>query len=177
MGYIRLTAPFDKAELAKLRVGDRVLLDGAIYTARDAGHKRMYDAILSDGALPINLDGQAIYYVGACFDKNGKPLSAGPTTSMRMDKYAPTLYDNGVGASIGKGDRGQAVYDAIVRNKAVYLCAIGGAGATYADCIKSSTLIAYGELGTEAMYRFEVENFPLIVGIDACGNSIFKNKL
>ena len=177
MEYIRLTAPFDKAELAKLRAGDRVLLSGVIYTARDAGHKRMYDAILGGGELPISLEGQGIYYVGACFDKSGKPISAGPTTAMRMDKYAPTLYDNGVGASIGKGDRGQAVYDAIVRNKAVYLCAIGGAGATYADCIKSSTLVAYGELGTEAMYKFEVENFPLIVAIDGEGNSIFRSRV
>ncbi len=171
MDYIRLTAPFDKSELAKLKAGDRVLLDGIIYTARDAGHKRMYDAVLSGGE-PIELNGQAIYYVGACFDKNGKPISAGPTTAMRMDKYAPVLYDNGVGASIGKGDRSQAVYDAIIKNKAVYLCAIGGAGATYADCIKGSRLIA-SELGTEAMYRFEVKDFPLIVAIDIDGNTIF----
>ena len=172
MDYIRLTAPFDKSELAKLKAGDRVLLDGIIYTARDAGHKRMYDAISGGGELPIELNGQAIYYVGACFDKNGKPISAGPTTAMRMDKYAPVLYDNGVGASIGKGDRSQAVYDAIIKNKAVYLCAIGGAGATYADCIKGSRLIAYSELGTEAMYRFEVKDFPLIVAIDIDGNTI-----
>ena len=176
MEYIRLTAPFDKSELLKLCAGDRVLLDGVIYTARDAGHKRMYDAILGGGELPISLEGQGIYYVGACFDKDGKPISAGPTTAMRMDKYAPTLYDNGIGASIGKGDRGQGVYDAIIRNKAVYLCAIGGAGATYADCIKRSELVSYGELGTEAMYKFEVESFPLIVAIDSKGNSIFRNK-
>ena len=175
MEYKRLSAPFNKEELSTLKAGDRILLDGVIYTARDAGHKRMYDALLNGGELPIALDGQAIYYVGACFDISGKPISAGPTTAMRMDKYAPTLYDNGVGASIGKGDRGQAVYDAIKRNKAVYLCAIGGAGATYADCIKSSELIAYSELGTEAMYRFEVKDFPLIVAIDSDGNSIFIN--
>lgn len=174
MEYIRITAPFDKAELAKLKAGDRVLLSGNIYTARDAGHKRMYEAIAQGGELPISLKGQGIYYVGACFDKDGKPISAGPTTAMRMDKYAPALYDCGVLASIGKGDRGSEVYDAIVRNKAVYLCAIGGAGATYADAIKSSELVAYGELGTEAMYKFTVQDFPLIVAIDAEGNSIFK---
>lgn len=174
MEYIRITAPFDRAQAEKLKAGDRVLLDGIIYTARDAGHKRIYNAILSGNGLPISLEGQAIYYVGACFDGAGKPISAGPTTAMRMDKYAPTLYDNGLAASIGKGDRGSAVYDAIVRNRAVYLCAIGGAGATYADCIKSSELIAYPELGTEAMYRFEVKDFPLIVAIDCEGNSIFK---
>lgn len=175
MEYLRLTAPFDKKELATLRAGDRILLDGVIYTARDAGHKKMYDVILGGGEPPISLNGQGIYYVGACFGGDGNPISAGPTTAMRMDKYASVLYDNGVGASIGKGDRGQAVYDAIVRNGAVYLCAIGGAGATYADCIRRAELIAYGELGTEAMYKFEVESFPLIVAIDSGGNSIFKN--
>ena len=170
-----MTAPFDRERIEKLKAGDRVLLTGTIYTARDAGHKRIYDAILSGNELPISLKGQAIYYVGACFDGSGKPISAGPTTAMRMDKYAPTLYDNGLMASIGKGDRGQSVYDAIVRNKALYLCAIGGAGAIYADCIKCSELIAYPELGTEAMYRFEVNDFPLIVAIDCEGNSIFKH--
>ena len=174
MEYKRISAPFDKSVLATLKAGDRVLLDGVIYTARDAGHKRIYDAILQGGDLPISLEGQGMYYVGACFDKTGKPISAGPTTAMRMDKYAPTLYDNGVGASIGKGDRAKEVYDAIVRNGAVYLCAIGGAGATYAHCIKSASLVAYEELGTEAMYRFEIKDFPLIVAIDSNGNSVFK---
>lgn len=175
MQYKRISAPFDKAELAELNAGDRVLLNGIIYTARDAGHKRMYDAINSGGALPISLKGQGIYYVGACFDLSGKPISAGPTTAMRMDKYAPTLYDNGIGASIGKGDRSKEVYDAIVRNGAVYLCAIGGAGAVYAHAIKRSSLVAFEELGTEAMYKFEVQDFPLIVAIDSKGNSVFKH--
>lgn len=172
-GYKRISAPFDKAELATLKAGDRVLLNGYIYTARDAGHKRMYEAILSGGELPISLKGQGIYYVGACFDKAGKPISAGPTTAMRMDKYAPLLYDKGVAASIGKGDRAREVYDAIVRNGAVYLCAVGGAGAVYADCIKSVELVAYPDLGTESMYRFEVKDFPLIVAVDSKGDSVF----
>ncbi|MDE6060548.1 MAG: FumA C-terminus/TtdB family hydratase beta subunit [Clostridia bacterium] len=170
--YKRLSAPFDKAVLSELRAGDRVLLDGVIFTARDAAHKRLFEGIQNGTQLPIELDGQGIYYVGACF-KDGKPISAGPTTAMRMDKYAPTLYDNGLAASIGKGDRGQAVYDAIVRNGGVYLAAIGGAGATYADSIKSSTLIAYPELGTEAIYRFEIKDFPLIVAIDTNGNNVY----
>ena len=172
MNYKNLTAPFDKAELATLNAGDRVRLSGVIYTARDAGHKRMFDAINCGGELPIDLNGQGIYYVGAC-SKGGKPISAGPTTAMRMDKYAPTLYDNGVLASIGKGDRGDDVYRAIVRNGAVYLAAIGGAGATYADCITCSSLVAYPELGTEAMYKFEIKDFPLIVAIDSRGGSIY----
>lgn len=174
MSFIKLKAPLDKEEISKLKAGDRVHLCGEIYTARDAGHKRLFDALACGAELPIALKGQAIYYVGACFDGDGKPVSAGPTTAMRMDKYAPALYDNGVGASIGKGDRGENVYEAIRRNKAVYLCAVGGAGAIYADCIKKSELIAYPELGTEAMYRFTVEDFPLIVAIDSAGNSIFK---
>ena len=170
--YKRLSAPFDKAALSELKAGDRVYLDGVIFTARDAAHKRLFDGIQNGAQLPIELDGQGIYYVGACF-KDGKPISAGPTTAMRMDKYAPTLYDNGLSVSIGKGDRGQAVYDAIVRNGGVYLAAIGGAGATYADSIKDSTLIAYPELGTEAIYRFEVKNFPLIVAIDSKGDNVY----
>ena len=173
--YIRISAPFCDEEILKLRAGDRVLLNGAIYTARDAGHKRFCDAIACGAELPFDLNGQGIYYVGACFDNTGKPISAGPTTAMRMDKYAPILYDCGVKASIGKGDRSKEVYDAIVRNGAMYLCAIGGAGAIYADCIKSATLIANADLGTEATYRFEVEDFPLIVAIDCKGNSVFKN--
>ena len=170
--YKRLSTPFDKAVLSELKAGDRVYLDGVIFTARDAAHKRLFEGIQNGAQLPIELDGQGIYYVGACF-KDGKPISAGPTTAMRMDKYAPTLYDNGLAVSIGKGDRGQAVYDAIVRNGGVYLAAIGGAGATYADSIKDSTLIAYPELGTEAIYRFEVKNFPLIVAIDSKGNNVY----
>lgn len=173
MNWKRINAPFEKEELTKLTAGDRVLLSGCIYTARDAAHKRIYEGLLSGAELPLSLENQGIYYVGACF-KDGAPISAGPTTAMRMDRYAPTLYDSGLAASIGKGDRGEGVYETIVKNGGVYLAAIGGAGATYADCIKRAELIAYPELGTEAIYKFEIENFPLIVGIDSRGNSIYK---
>lgn len=176
MEWKYINAPFDRDEIAALKAGDRVRLNGIIFTARDAGHKRIYEALQTGGELPISLDGQGIYYVGACF-KDGKPISAGPTTAMRMDKYAPTLYDNGVVASIGKGDRCEEVYEAIKRNGAVYFASVGGAGAIYADCIKSAGLIAYPELGTEAMYRFEVCDFPLIVAIDSKGNSVYKKNI
>lgn len=168
----KINAPFDREELSKLCVGDRALLSGYIYTARDAAHKRIYEGLLNGTELPISLENQGIYYVGACF-KDGTPISAGPTTAMRMDKYAPTLYDNGLAASIGKGDRGQSVYEAIKNNGGVYFAAIGGAGATYAHSIKRATLIAYPELGTEAIYKFEIEDFPLIVAIDSRGNSVY----
>ncbi|MDE6302309.1 MAG: FumA C-terminus/TtdB family hydratase beta subunit [Clostridia bacterium] len=174
MDWKYINAPFDRKELSELVAGDRVRLSGVIYTARDAGHKRMFDAINNGGELPIDLNGQGIYYVGACF-KDGKPISAGPTTAMRMDKYAPTLYDNGVAASIGKGDRSKEVYEAAVRNGGVYFASIGGAGAMYADCIERASLVAFPELGTEAMYKFEIKDFPLIVAIDSKGGSIYKH--
>jgi len=165
MNWKSISAPFDKAAIAALNAGDRVKLSGAVYTARDAAHKRLFEALQNGTELPVSLKGQGIYYVGACF-KDGSPISAGPTTAMRMDKYAPSLYDNGVAASIGKGDRAREVYDAIVRNGGIYFAAIGGAGAIYADCIKSARLVSYPELGTEAIYEFEVKDFPLIVAID-----------
>jgi len=172
MDWKRVNAPFDRNELASLRAGDRVLLSGTIYTARDAAHKRLFEGLASKAELPIPLDGQAIYYVGACF-KDGEPISAGPTTAMRMDKYAPSLYDSRLAASIGKGDRNEEVYRAIGRNGGVYFAAIGGAGAMYADCIKHSELIAYPELGTEAIYKFCIEDFPLIVAVDRNGGSVY----
>lgn len=167
-----LSAPFSKDKLASLKAGDFVLLSGKVLTARDAAHKRIVKE-LEDGTLAFNLKDEIIFYVGPCF-KDGKLTACGPTTAMRMDAYAPTLFENGVSAVIGKGDRGQAVYDSIVKNGCVYFAAIGGAGATYGKAVKSVELLAYEDLGPEAVRVFDVEDMPLIVAIDAEGNSIFK---
>lgn len=169
-----LKVPFDKKDIEKLNAGDSVTLCGKILTGRDAAHKRLFECIRNGNKPPVDLSGQAIYYVGPC-RKDGVIVSAGPTTSMRMDAYAPTLYDEGVFATIGKGDRSKQVYDAIVRNKCVYLAVIGGAGALYAKCIKDAKVLAYDDLGTEAIYEFDVENFDCIVAIDCNGETIYKN--
>ena len=171
-----LKVPFDKDETKALVAGDRVYLTGKIMTGRDAAHKRLFECIKKGEPLPVDLKGQAIYYVGPC-RKDGKIVSAGPTTSMRMDAFAPTLYDEGVLATIGKGDRSKEVYDAIVRNGGVYLASVGGAGALYAQCIKSAKVLAYEDLGTEAIYEFDVENMPCIVAIDSEGRTIYQNSL
>lgn len=168
-----LTLPLSAEDAEALRAGDYVRLSGTLYTARDAAHKRMYACIAKGAPLPVNLSGQAIYYVGPCFSADGKPTGAGPTTSGRMDAYAPALYDCGVRATIGKGDRSPTVYEAIKRNKALYLCAVGGAGALYAKAITSFRTAAYDDLGTEAIRQMEVKDFPVIVGIDSRGESIF----
>lgn len=169
----KLKTPLDKSEIAKLNVGDVVYITGRLLTGRDAAHKRIFDALKNGEELPVEIEGQTIYYVGPC-EKDGKVLSAGPTTSMRMDAYAPLLYDEGVVATIGKGDRNKDVYDAIKRNGGVYLAAIGGAGALYASKIKSSRVLAYCDLGTEAVHEFQVEDFPCVVAIDANGNGIYE---
>ena len=168
----KLKTPLDKSQIVKLNVGDVVYITGRLLTGRDAAHKRIFDALKNGEELPVEIKGQAIYYVGPC-EKDGKVLSAGPTTSMRMDAYAPLLYDEGVVATIGKGDRNEDVYDAIKRNGGVYLAAIGGAGALYASKIKSSRVLAYSDLGTEAVHEFQVEDFPCVVAIDAKGNGIY----
>ncbi len=172
-GFKHITLPISAEVAATLTAGDYVMLNGAMYTARDAAHKRMAGCLAADEPLPVDLSGETVYYVGPCFDKNGNPKGAGPTTSGRMDAYAPALYDAGVRATVGKGDRSPAVYDAIKRNGALYLCAIGGAGALYAKAMVSVHTAAYGDLGTEAIRRMEVRDFPVIVGIDQHGNSIF----
>ena len=172
-GFKHITLPISAEAAATLTAGDYVMLNGAMYTARDAAHKRMPGCLAADEPLPVDLSGETVYYVGPCFDKNGNPKGAGPTTSGRMDAYAPALYDAGVRATVGKGDRSPAVYDAIKRNGALYLCAIGGAGALYAKAMVSVHTAAYGDLGTEAIRRMEVRDFPVIVGIDQHGNSIF----
>lgn len=168
-----ITSPISEEDAKALRAGDYLLLSGELFTARDAAHKRMYEAKTSGAALPVKTEGASIFYVGPCFDKDGRPTGAGPTTSGRMDAYAPLLYDCGVRATIGKGDRSPAVYDAIKRNGALYLCAIGGAGALYAKAILSLETVAYPELGTEAVRKMRVKDMPVIVGIDSLGNSIF----
>ena len=172
-GFKHITLPISAEAAATLTAGDYVMLNGAMYTARDAAHKHMAGCLAADEPLPVDLSGETVYYVGPCFDKNGNPKGAGPTTSGRMDAYAPALYDAGVRATVGKGDRSPAVYDAIKRNGALYLCAIGGAGALYAKAMVSVHTAAYGDLGTEAIRRMEVRDFPVIVGIDQHGNSIF----
>lgn len=169
----KLKTPLDKSQITKLNVGDVVYITGRLLTGRDAAHKRIFDVLKNGEELPVEIKGQTIYYVGPC-EKDGKVLSAGPTTSMRMDAYAPLLYDEGVVATIGKGDRNEDVYDAIKRNGGVYLAAIGGAGALYASKIKSSRVLAYSDLGTEAVHEFQVEDFPCVVAIDANGNGIYE---
>lgn len=176
LNFKRINLPFDDEDIRALRAGDYVMLSGTLYTGRDAAHKRLCDALAAGGALPVDLKGHTLYYVGPCFDGEGKPVGAGPTTSMRMDAYAPALYAYGVRATIGKGDRGENVYDAIRKCGGVYLCAIGGAGALYAKAIESWKKIAYPDLGTEAVHEMVVKDFPVIVGIDSGGNSIFPNR-
>lgn len=164
----------DSKALRSLTAGEAVGLSGILFTARDAAHKRLFNALNSGDKMPIELNNATLFYVGPIFDKDGKAVSAGPTTAMRMDAYAPTLYSGGVAASIGKGDRSKAVYDAIRSNDAVYLAAVGGAGALYGEAIVSAAeCVAYPELGTEAIYKLSVKNFPVIVAIDAQGNTIF----
>lgn len=174
--FKHITLPIGEDDVRALRAGDYLLLSGTLYTGRDAAHKRLCDTLSAGGTLPVDLRGQTMYYVGPCFDCDGKPVGAGPTTSMRMDAYAPALYAYGVRATIGKGDRGENVYEAIRKCGGVYLCAIGGAGALYAKAIESWEKIAYPDLGTEAIHKMVVKDFPVIVGIDSGGNSIFPNR-
>ncbi len=157
-----------------LRAGDRVLLSGTVYTARDAAHKRIVGLLRNNEPLPFEINGASVYYAGPTPAPNGLPIgSCGPTTSSRMDPYAPLLLDKGLAAMIGKGPRSKAVVDSIVKNGAVYLCAIGGAGALAAQCITECEVIAFDDLGCESVKRLVFEDFPLIVGIDSHGNSLF----
>ena len=170
-----ITAPIDRETLKSLHAGDYVYISGTIYTARDAAHKRMIETLDEGRELPLDLKDNVIYYMGPSPARQGRPIgSAGPTTASRMDKYAPTLLDLGLKGMIGKGKRSQAVKDAIVRNKAVYFAAIGGAGALLSQRIKSSEVIAYDDLGTEAIRRLEVEDFPVIVVIDSEGTDLYE---
>lgn len=173
-----IKAPISKEVSRKLRAGDYVYITGTIYTARDAAHKRMDDALKNGENLPVDMVGQTIYYMGPSPAREGRPIgSAGPTTASRMDKYAPDLLDLGLKGMIGKGKRSQAVIDGIVRNGAVYFAAVGGAGAILSKCIKKSTVIAYDDLGTEAIRELEVENLPVIVVIDSEGNNLYETAI
>lgn len=190
-----ITVPFSEEELKNLHSGDYVYLTGTIYSARDAAHKRMYDAICAkkdkypevdytgaklyeDKILPLDITGNTIYYLGPTPAKEGQVIgSAGPTTSSRMDKYTPLLLSKGLKGMIGKGKRSKEVIDAIIENKAVYFAAVGGAGALLSKCIKKSEVIAYDDLGTEAIREMYVEDFPCIVVIDSEGNNLYETAI
>ena len=173
---IKLTSPIEKKALLELKAGDMVSISGTIYTARDAAHKRMDEALSSGNKLPFDVNGNIIYYMGPSPAREGQVIgSAGPTTASRMDKYTPRLLDLGLSAMIGKGKRSPEVHEAIIRNKAVYFAAIGGAGALLSKCIKSCEVIAYDDLGTEAIRKLTVEDFPCIVVIDSTGKDLYNN--
>lgn len=173
-----IRAPFDAAEVRKLKSGDYVYISGTIYTARDAAHKRMQEALDKGESLPLTMAHNVIYYMGPSPAREGRPIgSAGPTTASRMDKYAPALLDMGLAGMIGKGKRSDAVKEAIVRNGAVYLAAVGGAGALLSKSILSSEVIAYEDLGTEAIRKLEVKDFPAIVVIDSEGNNLYETAI
>jgi len=173
-----INVPLSKEDALSLKSGDYVYLTGTIYTARDAAHKRMYEALEKNESLPLDVEGNVIYYMGPSPAREGRAIgSAGPTTASRMDKYAPSLLDLGLRGMIGKGKRSQAVIDGIVRNGAVYFAAIGGAGAILSKAIKKSEVIAYDDLGTEAIRKLEVENFPVVVVIDSEGNNLYETSV
>ena len=170
----QIKAPLQTEEIKDLRAGDFVYITGTVYCARDAAHKRMSEALQRGEELPIPLKDQVIYYMGPSPAREGRVIgSAGPTTAGRMDKYAPALLDLGLKGMIGKGKRTPAVRDAMIRNEAVYFAAIGGAGALLSKCITASEVVAYDDLGTEAIRKLEVSNFPAIVVMDAKGNSLY----
>ena len=173
-----ISAPVGRETAEELRAGDYVYITGTIYTARDAAHKRMQETLQRGEALPLEMKENVIYYMGPSPAREGRPIgSAGPTTASRMDKYAPELLDLGLGAMIGKGKRSQEVKDAIVRNGSVYFAAVGGAGALLSKCILSSEVIAYDDLGTEAIRKLQVKDFPVIVVIDSEGNNLYETAI
>ena len=169
-----INAPLNEDITKSLHSGDMVYITGTIYTARDAAHKRMYEALRAGNELPFDIKNNIIYYMGPSPAREGRPIgSAGPTTASRMDKYAPKLLDLGQKGMIGKGRRSEAVRDAIIRNKAVYFAAVGGAGALLSKAIVSSKVVAYDDLGTEAIRELEVKDFPVIVVIDKEGRNLY----
>ena len=173
-----INAPISDADARSLRAGDYVYITGTIYTARDAAHKRMQEALDEGKELPMELSNNIIYYMGPSPAREGRPIgSAGPTTASRMDKYAPKFLDLGLKGMIGKGKRTQAVKDAMIRNGAVYFAAVGGAGALLSKCIKESEIVAYEDLGAEAIRKLRVENFPVIVVMDCEGNNLYETAI
>lgn len=171
----RIQVPLQEKDIEKLRAGDYVYLTGTIYTARDAAHKRMYESMKKGETLPIELKGNVLYYLGPSPAREGQVIgSAGPTTSSRMDKYTPDMLDAGLKGMVGKGKRSPEVVEAIKRNHAVYFAAVGGAGALLAQCIKEAQVVAYEDLGTEAIRRLYIEDLPVIVVIDKEGNNLYE---
>lgn len=172
---VRLTMPLRREEVKRLKAGDRVLLNGKMLTGRDAAHKRLYELLLEGKELPVGIQEQTIFYVGPTPAPPGRVIgAAGPTTSYRMDRYAPLMMDRGLAGMVGKGLRSREVKEAIVRNGAVYFGATGGSGALLSKCIKAARVVAYEDLGTEAVREIEVVDFPAIVIIDAKGNDLYE---
>lgn len=173
-----IKSPFIQEEINTLKAGDYVYITGIIYTARDAAHKRMFETLEKGEQLPIELKGNVIYYMGPSPAREGRPIgSAGPTTASRMDKYTPILMDLGLKGMIAKGKRSEEVRESIIRNQGVYLAAVGGAGALLSKAILSSEVIAYEDLGTEAIRKLEVRDFPAIVVIDKDGNNLYETAI
>ncbi len=172
---IELTTPFTDEMISGLKAGDMVYISGTIYTARDAAHKRMCEMLERGEAMPFDFEGAVIYYAGPCPAKPGKPIgSVGPTTAYRMDLYSPILMEQGLKAMIGKGLRNQEVVDSIIRHHGVYFAAIGGAAALMAKCVKTAEVIAFDDLGTEAVRRLTVDKLPTIVAVDSQGNNSYQ---
>lgn len=169
-----INVPFDADIVKELKAGDYVYLTGTIYTARDAAHKRMYEALQNGETLPFDIEGNVIYYMGPSPAREGRPIgSAGPTTASRMDKYTPALLELGMRGMIGKGRRTEAVRESMMKNQAVYFAAVGGAGALLAKSILQAEVIAYEDLGTEAIRKLEIKDFPVIVVMDCEGNNLY----
>jgi len=174
MAEYNIKLPLDDQTIKKLNIGDRVFLTGYMYTGRDAAHKRLVELITSNKELPINLENETIYYVGPAPAREGQIIgSAGPTTSYRMDPYTEALMEKGLKGMVGKGRRSQDVIDSIKKYRGVYFAAVGGAAAYISKCIKKKELVAYEDLGPEAILRIYVEKFPVIVAVDSKGNSIY----
>jgi len=171
---MKVTLPLKAEDIANMKAGDEVYLTGTLFSARDQAHKRLFDLMEKGEDFPVDLKGQIVFYMGPAPTPDGKIIgSCGPTTAYRMDPFAPTLMDYGLKGMIGKGPRAREVVDSVVRNKGVYFYAYGGCGALYAEKIKSNELAAFGDLGPEAIYRLEVEDFPVVVAIDSFGGNIY----